>query len=52
MIQDQCDFLHEDYCIFKSTCRFQTPVIQDGVLQTFPGCSATSEDIWRMEEKE
>jgi hypothetical protein len=43
---DHCDFLHEDYCIFNNKCKFQKEVIQQGVIQTFPGCSASSKDIW------
>jgi hypothetical protein len=44
---DHCDFLHEDYCIFDNKCKFQKEIIQQGQLQTFPGCSASSKDIWK-----
>jgi hypothetical protein len=46
MSDDICDYLHEDYCTFEGKCRFQRTVFQDGIAQTFPGCSATSEDVW------
>ena len=48
--EDTCGLLHEDYCTLDGDCSHQVPVVQNGEVQTFPGCNATSEELWRIEE--
>ena len=44
-MSDTCIFLHEDYCIFEKYCAHQIRIIQDGEVQSFPGCKATTDDL-------